>query len=129
MKDYELESLNAWFASKADSPVESYDYEYAFEHFGELLDDAYKSRECAEQYKQDWYNAKSEFGTAMAKMSEKLRAADAELSRLRRVEEAAKKLVDRSWTLYTRPDGVHTESSINVLKGDWHTMREALEAK
>lgn len=32
----------------------------------------------AEQYERDWYDAKSEFGTAMAKMREQLRTAEAD---------------------------------------------------
>jgi hypothetical protein len=114
MKDTELDSLNAWFASKADAPVDTYDYEYALEHFGELLDDAYKSREWAEQYKQDWYNAKCEFGTSMAKLAEKLREADVELTLLRRIEEVVKDILN--------DDGFRFESDIERL-------RDALNSK
>jgi hypothetical protein len=53
----------------------------------------------AEQYKQDWYDAKSEFGTAMAKSSERLRS-----ERARREECEA--LIDEYWQacFYGKPN-------------------------
>ena len=62
MTQQQLEKLTNWYNSKEDAPVDHYDYEYAFEHFGELLQHAAESEN--------------------------------EISRLRRIEKAAKEMVE-----------------------------------
>jgi hypothetical protein len=52
-------------------------------HCGVLYAKLAAAEEKAETYRRDWYDAKSEFGDAMAKMRQKLRHAEAERDRVR----------------------------------------------